>query len=454
MNSLLLIYLLSTIIIGIVYGSKVKTLTEYSVSSKNHSTIIIVATILGTIIGGPMLLTRSRFAYDMNLTYILGSFSTFFSLLSYYYFAPLLFNKYKDKVSSGEIIEASYGIMARRITGICSVILSVILIAAQLKVFAFLCNYIFDISNMLGLILCIFFVLSYSIFGGARIISVNMIFQFYILLIVLPLFSSSIIEQFGGLSDFITHSSIKSIKFHLSNINFSKFISVFLVYALPYFSPTIISIILMGKNNKQSSISFFISSFIFIPLLLIFILIGFTAYAINPDLVSQISFFYVTDHISGDYKSLLVIGIIAIIISSIDSYLNTASISLVHDILKTINPKIKDNLELKLIKLFNIFIMILAFLVAMIFSDIFELVTYSHLLWGSIITIPLIISLFSNNCQKINFYSSMIFSLITISIWTIFGFDSYTSLNPIIPGIISSFIGYFISYNYKTFNVN
>lgn len=440
MESLLIVYILTIFSISVIYRKKLTSINEYAIGAKNHSTLIIVAAILGSTIGGPMLLTRSKFAFDMNLTYILASFGSVFSIVFYYYFSPFLYKKYNQKISAGEIIEAGYGIAPRRITGICSVMLSIIFIGAQIKVFGLLFSYTFGIKVIYGLSICVAFVMSYSIFGGARIISANIIFKFYILLIIIPLFSGSTIEKFGGLSDFITHSSIKTGNFDLHKINIQSFLSMFFIFAIPYFNPPFISITLMGKNKNQSSSAFLISSIILVPLLCIFTLIGLTAYAINPDIAPQISFFYVADHTNSDYKSLLIVGVLAIITSTIDCYLNTGSISLVHDFFKTLYPEIKGKFELLLIKLASLFIMIMALMIAILFSDIYELVSYSTLVWGSTITIPLLFAILANP-KMINFYIPLTLSIGIVSIWIVFQLEEKTQINPIIPAVIFSFIG-------------
>ena len=442
MQSLIFIYIIATIIFGIIYGVRVTTNSEYFFGSKNHPTIIIVAVILSAFVGGPMLITRSRFAYEMNVTYLIASFGTFFSIILYCYLSPYLFAKYSDKNSAGEIIEASYGRYARIITGICGTISCLMLIASHIRVFSILLEYLFNIEMIYGSIICTIFVSSYSLMGGGRFISVNSIFQFYSLLIGIPLVFGSLIEKFGGIANFFNHSTIKSLELDLFKINPAKFLSLFFTFSIPYFGYSMISIILSGKNNKQASRAFLISSFIFLILLLIFVFLGFIAYTINPEIRSKFSFFYVSEHINSDCKSLIVVSMISIIISSIDLFLNSSSIAFIHDIVKVVfRARISEDKELKLLKLSSLFIMISALLISFAISDLYKLIKYSNIIWAPIITIPLAISIFTKP-KKIYFYLSTITSIIILVIWNLLNLEKNIMLSPVIPAMLMSIIVY------------
>jgi hypothetical protein len=84
--------------------------------------------------------------------------------------------------------------------------------------------------------------------------------------------------------------------------------------------------------------------------------------------------------------------------------------------------------------------MIMALMIAILFSDIYELVSYSTLVWGSTITIPLLFAILANP-KMINFYIPLTLSIGIVSIWIVFQLEEKTQINPIIPAVIFSFIG-------------
>lgn len=107
---------------------------------------------------------------------------------------------------------------------------------------------------------------------------------------------------------------------------------------------------------------------------------------------------------------------ISIIISSIDLFLNSSSIALIHDVIKlAFGDRINENKELKLIKLSSLFIMISALATSLTISDLYKLIRYSNIVWAPIITIPLMISIFTKP-KKIYFYLSIIASITTLII--------------------------------------
>ena len=48
---MVIIFLIFTLIVGLYYGSKTKTLKEYAIGHKSFSTVTLVATVLATMCG-------------------------------------------------------------------------------------------------------------------------------------------------------------------------------------------------------------------------------------------------------------------------------------------------------------------------------------------------------------------------------------------------------------------
>lgn len=379
-----------TIISGIIYGSQISNVQTYAIGNRNSSKIYIIAVILGTIIGGPMIFTRSEFAFNgsISLPMICASFGVCLSMLIYGIIAPKFRIRYAGKISAGEVIEEFYGKYGRYLTGLIGVIYSSIFIGAQIKAFTLTLSFMFDINEDYSRLICCLYVLSYGIFMGNRMSSINTLLQFYALIVLIPLIATNAIQKFGGLPYLFYNNSAALLANNFQNFDGISFLKNFLMISFPYFSPPIISIILSTNNQFQAKSSFYISSILSMIILLIIFIIGITAKVINPELDSDLSFLYVIDLVGDIYIPFMFGGIIAIITSSIDIYLNSGSVGFINDCLR-MSKKSDSNNSLWGIRLTHIIIILISLIISRSNFDMFDLISISRIFWGIFFTLPI-----------------------------------------------------------------
>ena len=220
-------YLIVVLVVGIFAGRNVKSMKDFSVSSKIFPTSILVSTIFATWMGGDDLIGVSERIYSVGLVFFVIALSQISSLLFHaYVIAPKVIRGFSDKISIGEIMRDLYGKPGQLICGISNVLFSLGYIAVQVKAIGCICHLFFGVSDFCGAIIGSLIVVTYSTFGGIRSVVFTDVLQFGILIIGIPLMANVALEKIGGL-DHLMYSLPAQ---HTELFSYQGSFSLFLVY--------------------------------------------------------------------------------------------------------------------------------------------------------------------------------------------------------------------------------
>jgi len=237
------------------------------------------------------------------------------------------------------------------------------------------------------------------------------------------------------------------------NQSLSGFIILFIFFALPFLNPTMIQRILMAKDKKQITTSLRVSSLITVLFYIVCGQIALSIFALNPNLEpNSVISYAVNNYVPPVLKGAAIIGMLAVVMSTADSYLNVISISIVHDIITPlIKKEMNNNIILFITRIVAVLIGIGAIIIAVNFQDIINIVVKAQMFWAPIITVPLYMAIFGVKANLKTFLFSALGGLITITLWNIFELEKTTGVENIIPGLIGNLIVFIISF--KIFNL-
>jgi Na+/proline symporter len=151
----------------------------------------------------------------------------------------------------------------------------------------------------------------------------------------------------------------------------------------------------MAKNTLQVKFSFTLATLICLGISLTIAWIGVLLLADNPNLDPNNLLAHLVNKY-GSYpglKGIIAIGIMAVVMSTADSYINSGAILITNDICKSLNIKWVSDHTLSSSRIFSVVIGVGAFLLAFNSQSILDL---TFLIWGSympIITAPLILAI-------------------------------------------------------------
>jgi len=167
---LIIIFMLANLFIGMRAGKKIQTIDHFSVGHRSFSTFLIFATLSATFIGGGYTLGNAAKVYTSGMIYAFALLG--FSLkeiLVAFIIAPRM-DAHRDCLSIGDIIVKRYGIVAKVITGVFSLIICAGILGAQVGAMGAIFHTFFGISPALGIIIGFGVIIAYSSAGGMRAI--------------------------------------------------------------------------------------------------------------------------------------------------------------------------------------------------------------------------------------------------------------------------------------------
>ena len=444
-------YLVLTLVIGLYQGRKVKTMKDYAIADRNYSTPIMVAAVAATAIGGATTIGVSEKVFSTGIIFLFAYFGdAVYKLLIAKFIAPRM-SEFEGLFSVGDIMGKIYGTKIKIITGIAGTLYSVGTLAAQISALGYLFYYFTGLDHVWGILIGAGAAVLYSTFGGIRAVTITDVIQFAILIIIIPITCSIGLSYVGGFEILI--QKIPPSHFDFSSSKILEYLGLFIIFSLPLLSPAITQRLLMSKNTDQMIQTMKVTAAIEIPFLIVVALIGLIALVIGSNIEAQMALPHVIATILPvGLKGLAIAGMLAVIMSSADSFLNSASILFVHDVINPIrnynNKNSSDVLELKLAKFYTFVFGLIAIGIAMSFDSIMDIVIMARYFWGPVIIAPLILGIFKFKIVRSAIYVGMVGGLVTFFIGKFF-ITPFYKINSLVPSIIINILLVFIWHYYK-----
>ncbi len=448
-------FLTLNLICGLLSGYGIKNIREYAIGNKNFSTATIVAAIAATWIGG------SNFSITVAETYTQGIFFLICSLaeavsfwLIAYFYAPRM-AEFLGKLSIAEAMNDIYNNRyIRGIIAIFSTVPAIGRIAMQFLVLHTLLSLWLGMPGVYATTLSSLIIIIYSTFGGIKSVTFTDLIQFFTFGVVTPMVAFLIWKSFENNDQIIT-AVITDPIFNYSLISGSQkkvindtlYLCLFLM--IPLLDPAIFQRISMAKSTSQVSKSFIIAIF-FILLCdaLVHTVIGVLFRAdpgitgINADNVIQ----YILDHyLTYGLKGAFVVGIMAMVMSTADSYINSSSVLLSYDFIKSTGINLTEKKELFLARVFSLFVGIIALCVSLFAGNLLELLLSVYSFYMPVVTVPFTLAIFGFRSTAKAVLIGMVSGFVTVLYFSVFS-EKYNII-PGIPGTIISLV-FFIGSHY------
>ncbi|NRB10299.1 MAG: hypothetical protein HRU35_01595 [Rickettsiaceae bacterium] len=443
------IFMTLTLLVGILSSTGVKNIAEFALGGRNFSTPALSATIIATWMSG------SVFSYTISETNNKGALFAIPLLCNFFVFLFISFillprmGEFLGKLSIAEAMGEIYGKHSRFIVSIMGIISCTGIIAAQFKVSGELMAILFNVNTFEATLMSCMIVVFYSSFGGIRAVTFTDILQFFAFATIIPIVTFSIWQSFNDHSSVfnnLTNSHIFDWQelFNYNNPSFFSTLSLLLYFSMPHMNPTLFQRISMAKNISQASKAFLIAGAFCALIELLICCIGALLFATDNSLASNGLFSFLLDNYShAGFKGFIIAGIMAMIMSTSDSYINSSSVIITNDFCK--NFKLLENTnELLLSRIFSLIVGILAFILAFNSSTILSLLMTTIGIYNAIVTAPFIMAVLGFRSTIKSFLVASCTSLTVVILgkfyFTNIGIDSG------VLGVITSFITLFASH--------
>lgn len=437
-------YLIFCLLIGLIKFGKIKNIRDFTLGTQNFSTTVLVATTFATFIGSQQIFGNMAKVYELGLIFIIPLFLTpvrWYILAKF--FAPNLDQFHKKKfMSLSEIMEYYYGKTGKWLCNFLSIILTIGVIAIAAIAIGYLLHYFVHIPKNLGMFIGVAVVTFYSAFGGIASVAFTDVFQFLIFFIALPISCFIGYQQNHGIENILQSLPPQHLSINKSDI--LLFLSFVFYILLPRTDIPFIQRALIAKDKKQLLTSFYSVSLLSIPILMVVTIIGLIVYKHAPNLSPNTIFYYYIDHYLGPgIKGLMIAGVLAVIMSTQDSFLNSVSALISRDICKTIWPSLTAKQELLIARIACIVIALISMSVVFLHQGIMEVIWFFENFWEPLITFPLLAGLLGIRINKKMFHILIFYSLSTITcVRLITGvFDTRSLVAGVLASILVLYIG-------------
>ncbi len=389
--ALVLSYLTICLVIGFIKFDQIKNIRDYTLGARPFTTTVLIATTFSTAISAHKTIGSVGKSYSMGLVFIL---SMFLIPVGWFIMAHLLANNLKffhqkQFLTLGEIMEHWYGKTGRWLTSVCAIAFTLGITAGGSIAIGKLFHYFFGINETLAMILALGIVTLYSVLGGIKTVAITDVFQFLIFFIALPIACAIGYNNIGGYQNII--NSLPNSHLTIDKENIMLFLGMAGFALMPNADIPFIQRALVSSNTSQLKSTFNAVAILMFPLFLIIALIGLITYIYNPNIDPDTSlFFFIQNYLPSGVIGLMISGILAIVMSTQDSFLNTTSTLIARDICKEIWPDISDKTELMIARFACIIIAIMSISLLFITDNILDLIWFIANFWDPLIIVPFI----------------------------------------------------------------
>ncbi len=450
------LYFCATLLVGIVTGRGVATVRQYVLGNRKHyNTWALSAALFATVVGGATTIGQASKIFAEGIIWLISGFGLSLALgrfITALWIAPKMRNRFDSELSVGEVMHTLYGKPARIVTGLAAACASLGFVAAQIGAIGVLFQSFSSLSAEAGIVLACGMVITYACLGGIRSVTTTDILQFTVVAITLPLLTYKALEHAGGI-----HSLLQSVPAgHLQLFDrpdVQKHLFIFIVMVIPYLGPAYVQRLLMTKDAAQARNCMLISTLAQMVLSLLITLIALAMVATHDQLTPALTLPQAIDTWLGfGLRGLGIASLFAITMSTADSYLHVAAVSLVHDVLQPLRTTpLPDHKELTAMRLVTLVLGVGSMWAAIAYKSIIGLLLASLSFWVPIVLPPLFAGIFGWRLGTVAFCLAASAGALATWAWQ-HTFSATTNIAPTVPGLLVNTAVLFAVYFYQAYS--
>lgn len=441
-------YLASVLSVGIWAGRRVGSFEEYAVAGRSYSTFVVFATLSASFIGGGFTMGNAEKVFRMGIVSVVALWG--FSLkeiLVAKIIAPRI-SAFPDAISVGDVMQRDYGRVGKVITGIFSLFLCAGILGAQIGGMGYMFNLFLGIPVWSGILIGMGIIIVYDTIGGMRAIVATDVMQFLLLAIGIPVCLFMGIQALGGFKAAL--ATVPDDHFQLfSNITPVHFLSLFLTFLLgETLVPPYVRRLFISRDISRIERGTFWSGIFSVPFFAVSGGIGLVALVMNSNLNPNLSLPYVIGTVLPvGVRGLVIAGLISVVMSSADSFLNSASISLINDI---VNPLRRTPLShrsgLFWARITTLLTGSFAVVFALKIKSLLDILIYAYNFWAPIILVPLIAALLGLRAPRIAFMAGATSGILGVFLWDKV-LDSPGAFDGLVVGVFTNLIAFAVVFS-------
>lgn len=418
---IIIIYLLVILFIGVISSRKLKTIDDFAVSNVKYGKTIIFITMCCSFLGGGFSFGNAAEVYKNGIGNILVLCG--FSVGQVFVGKRIAgkIDKFKGCISTGSIIGKMYGTRMQVVTGVLATLICSGILGAQVSVMGSIFQTFFGIPSTLGVICGFGIVLIYSTMGGIKADILTDIVQFVVLIIGIPILVFYGINAAGGIKNVLQSVPIEYFNI-LNNSNLLWFMSLFFTLMIgEMLVPPYVQRLLIGKNSKDTSSATVTSGYASVIFFILTGLVGLISYKIDNTMEAEtVMISLIQKVLPVGLSGLIISAMMAIVLSTADSFLNSAAVSVINDVYLPLKEyTVGEKERLKIVRIANVVIGIVAVTVALNMPRLLDILTFSYSFWAPTILPVLIFTILGYKLNEKAVWCGIVLGSISSTGWNI-----------------------------------
>ncbi|MCP4583030.1 MAG: sodium:solute symporter family protein [candidate division Zixibacteria bacterium] len=417
----IIIYMVILIGVGAWRSRQVKTQDDFMVAGRKLSAKVLVGTLLATWIGSGSIIASAGLAYDKGFPALWFDAGVWVALIVLYFVAGKA--RKLAQYTVPDILEIRYNKWARLLGTLVTIIAYTAIVSYQYRAGGMVLNLVTGIPVDIGIIITAVFVIGYTVLAGMISVAYTDVVNGIIMVIGLFIALPFLLNDAGGISGMMAS---------LPETHFQVLGTMTIWQALGYSLPTML--LLLGESGmyqrffsakderaaRRSVVGWIIGTIIIETLIVVLAVIGAAMFkGIEAEMVILYSVRHGLPVLIG---CLLLAAIVAVIVSTADSFLLVPSTNIMRDIYQRfINPELSQKKMVLYSRIVVVLLGAFAFAQVRFFEKILEMAIYAYTMYGVGITPAVMAAFFWKRATSAGGVSSIAAGMAVTLIWEILG---------------------------------
>jgi len=434
-------FLVVNLVVGLLYRNKVTSMRDYAIGHKDFSTATLTATIVATWVTGSFFFYVLEQVYARGLYFIIGS--TLGGAIGIFLTGRVggHMDKFLNNLSVAEAMGDMYGKAVRSITASSGVLNQIGWLAVQFQVIAKVLSLIFGLGGAWVTILSAAIVIIYTMLGGIKAVTFTDVLQFITFGTIIPTIALVVWSKLPNANFLVKKILIETPYFRPDKVigltpDFISAIGWLICFSVPAIAPEIFQRIAMANSSTQAKNAFIYAAGIVLAIELFVVWIAILLLASNTGLSQEeVVPYLINSHAYTGLKGVLGVGIVAMAMSSADSFLNSAAVMVSNDIF--IPSSTAKHNRMFTVRLATLLIGLMGVALALYANNLLEMVLLACSLYLPVVTVPLLLSVFGFRSTTRAVLIGMATGSITMVLWS----TLLKNIDSIAPGMLANLIG-------------
>lgn len=432
-------------IAGLRYRGQKQTFKEFAIGNKDFSTATLVATIVATWASGSMFFNDLEQTYSRGVYFIFATLvgGTLGLLITGYVIGPRM-GPFLNNVSVADAMGNIYGKGVQFIVGVSSILVNIGYTAIQFKIISKILVALFKLNDQgieitLITIIAATIIILYSAWGGIKAVTFTDIIQFITFGTLIPVLALVIWNNIQDPRQ-VVHTLTTNPNFRLKEVTkwSPQLVSALILasyYMFPSLPAQLFQRMAMAKDISQVKKSIAYSTGILLVVEIFIIWIAILILTDNPSLKThEVVGYMIEKHTYVGLRGFLGVGIIALVMSTADSVLNTSAVIIANDVLPPLGITKQASVRVAAIATFAVGFF--AILLTLSIQNILSILLLSANFSIPIFSVPMLLTIFGFRTSKRVIYMGMGAGAATVAFLLIF----FKDIDGFFPGMLVNLI--------------